>query len=91
MKLISSALVLLFLSSCSTSWSDLFEDENSEKRNKKLMKSFGAEEEVLKKFTSAYGKIMPKKRSGACSKHQRIVTRAIKNARIMGFMPFVVE
>lgn len=51
MKLISSALVLLFLSSCSTSWSDLFEDENSEKRNKKLMKSFGAEEEVLKKFT----------------------------------------
>jgi small subunit ribosomal protein S18 len=47
--------------------------------------------DLLKRFTSAYGKIMPKKRSGACAKHQRIVSRAIKNSRIMGFMPFVVE
>ncbi|MAG28816.1 30S ribosomal protein S18 [bacterium] len=47
--------------------------------------------DLLKRFTSAYGKIMPKKRSGACSKHQRIVANAIKNSRIMGFMPFVVE
>jgi len=47
--------------------------------------------EILKRFTSAYGKIMPKKRSGACTKHQRIVIRAIKQSRVMGFMPFVVE
>ena len=47
--------------------------------------------EILKRFTSAYGKIMPKKRSGACTKHQRIVIKSIKNSRIMGFMPFVVE
>jgi small subunit ribosomal protein S18 len=47
--------------------------------------------DLLKRFTSAYGKIMPKKRSGACSKHQRLVGNAIKNSRIMGFMPFVVE
>ena len=47
--------------------------------------------DLLKRFTSAYGKIMPKKRSGACSKHQRLIARAIKNARIMGFMPFVAE
>jgi|TARA_B100001971_G_C18045710_1_gene460082 small subunit ribosomal protein S18 len=47
--------------------------------------------DVLKRFTSAYGKIMPKKRSGACTKHQHFVIRAIKNSRIMGFMPFVVE
>jgi len=47
--------------------------------------------DLLKRFTSAYGKIMPKKRSGACTKHQRIIARSIKNSRIMGFMPFVVE
>lgn len=47
--------------------------------------------DLLKRFTSAYGKIVPKKRSGACSKHQRPVTAAIKQARIMGFLPFVVE
>ncbi|OIO49063.1 MAG: 30S ribosomal protein S18 [Parcubacteria group bacterium CG1_02_41_12] len=47
--------------------------------------------DILNRFTSAYGKIMPKKRSGACAKHQRAVSRAIKNSRIMGFMPFVVE
>jgi len=47
--------------------------------------------ELLKRFTSAYGKIMPKKRTGACSMHQRLVGRAVKNSRIMGFMPFVIE
>jgi len=47
--------------------------------------------ELLKRFTSAYGKIMPKKRTGAHTRHQRKVARAVKNSRIMGFMPFVVE
>ncbi len=47
--------------------------------------------DLLRRFTSAYGKIMPKKRSGACTKHQRLAANAIKNSRIMGFMPFVVE
>ena len=47
--------------------------------------------EMLKRLTSAYGKIMPKKRSGACAKHQRALGRAIKQGRIMGFLPFVVE
>ena len=47
--------------------------------------------ELLKRFTSSYGKVMPRKRTGACSKHQRLISNAIKNARIMGFLPFVVE
>jgi small subunit ribosomal protein S18 len=47
--------------------------------------------ELLKRFTSSYGKIMPPKRTGACRKHQKIVAEAIKNSRIMGFMPFIVE
>ncbi len=47
--------------------------------------------DLLKRFTTSYGKIMPKKRSGTCSKHQRQISRAIKNARIMGFLPFSIE
>ncbi len=45
----------------------------------------------LKKFTSSYGKIVPKRRSGVCSKHQRGVTGAIKRARFMALLPFVVK
>ena len=52
MKLIYSAVVVLFMSSCSsTSWNDLFEKKNAEKENKELLESFGTEEEVLEKFT----------------------------------------
>jgi small subunit ribosomal protein S18 len=43
----------------------------------------------LQKFTSAYGKIMPKKRTKLCAKHQRKVTTSIKRARIMALLPFV--
>ncbi len=43
----------------------------------------------LKKFTSSYGKIVPKRRSGACSKHQRNLAQAIKRARFMALLPFV--
>lgn len=43
----------------------------------------------LEKFTSSYGKIVPKRRSGACSKHQRKLSQAIKRARFMALLPFV--
>lgn len=43
----------------------------------------------LKKFTSSYGKIVPKRRSGACSRHQRKLAQAIKRARFMALLPFV--
>lgn len=42
----------------------------------------------LKKFTSSYGKIVPKRRSGVCSKHQRKLTLAIKRARFMALLPY---
>lgn len=47
--------------------------------------------ELLKRFTSSYGKILPKKRNGACSAHQRLISSAVKNARVMGFLPYVIE
>ena len=43
----------------------------------------------LKRFTSSYGKIVPKRRSGVCSKHQRKISQAIKRARFMALLPFV--
>lgn len=47
--------------------------------------------ELLKRCISSYGKIVPKKRSGVCSKHQRKLANAIKRARIMGLLPFLVQ
>lgn len=43
----------------------------------------------LQRFTSSYGKIVPKRRSGVCSKHQRKLAQAIKRARLMALLPFV--
>ena len=45
----------------------------------------------LQRFTSSYGKIVPKRKSGVCSKHQRFVSIAIKRARFMAFLPYLVK
>jgi small subunit ribosomal protein S18 len=45
--------------------------------------------QLLRKFISSYAKIMPKRRTKLCSKHQRKVALAIKRARIMALLPFV--
>ena len=46
---------------------------------------------TLRRFTSSYNKIVPKRRSGTCSKHQRKLATAIKRARIMALLPFVYK
>jgi small subunit ribosomal protein S18 len=46
---------------------------------------------MLRRYTSSYGKIVPKRRSGVCSAHQRPLAMAIKNARIMALLPFAVR
>lgn len=45
----------------------------------------------LKRFISSYGKIVPKKRFNVCARHQRKLSIAIKRARIMGLLPFLVQ
>ena len=45
--------------------------------------------QTLQRFMSHYAKIIPRRRSGLCMKHQRKVARAIKRARIMALLPFV--
>lgn len=45
--------------------------------------------EVLKKFVNERGKILSRGRSGVCAKHQRTLTRSIKQARHLALLPFV--
>ncbi len=43
---------------------------------------------TLRRFISSYMKILPKKRTGTCSWHQRKLATAIKRARTMALLPF---
>ena len=43
----------------------------------------------LKYFTTERGKIIPRRISGACAKHQRALTHAIKQARSIALLPYV--
>ncbi len=43
---------------------------------------------VLKKYTSERGKILPRRITGNCAKHQRELTVAIKRARDIALLPF---
>ena len=45
--------------------------------------------EVLRNFTSDKGKILPSYVTGVCAKHQRVLSREIKRARILALLPFV--
>ncbi|AEV94348.1 30S ribosomal protein S18 [Pediococcus claussenii] len=47
--------------------------------------------ELLKRFISERGKILPRRVSGTSAKNQRRLTIAIKRSRIMGLLPFVAE
>jgi len=43
---------------------------------------------ALRRFLTDRSRILPKLRSGLCSKHQRLVTRHIKYARHLALLPF---
>ena len=46
---------------------------------------------VLRPYISDRGKIAPRRKSGACARHQRALTIAIKRARHIALLPFVAE
>ena len=46
---------------------------------------------TLRYFTTERGKIVPRRISGNCAKHQRILTVAIKRARNMALLPFTTS
>ena len=43
----------------------------------------------LKYFITERGKILPRRISGSCAKHQRALTHAIKRARTIALLPYV--
>ncbi|MGB5984181.1 MAG: 30S ribosomal protein S18 [Desulfobacterales bacterium] len=47
------------------------------------------EPKVLKYFITERGKIIPRRISGSCAKHQRALTHAIKRARTIALLPYV--
>lgn len=68
------------------------------RRKKKVCAFCGVEGEVdykdvnrLSKFISERGKILPRRVTGTCAKHQRMVTTAIKRARNLALLPYTVD
>ncbi len=45
--------------------------------------------QTLRRFINQRAKIMSPKRTGACTKHQRLLATAIKRARFMGLLPYI--
>ncbi|MBI4953553.1 MAG: 30S ribosomal protein S18 [Myxococcales bacterium] len=46
--------------------------------------------QALRYFVTERGKIVPRRISGSCAKHQRAVTMAIKQARTIALLPFTL-
>jgi small subunit ribosomal protein S18 len=44
--------------------------------------------EIVRKYINDKGKILPRRVTGACAKHQRIVATEIKKARYMALIPY---
>ena len=45
----------------------------------------------LKRYISERGKILPRRITGTCAKHQRVLSNAVKKARESGLMAYVFE
>ena len=67
-------------------------------RRKKVCVFCGKDNEIsykdtakLKRYVSERGKILPRRVTGCCAKHQRALTAAIKRARHVALMPYVQD
>ena len=47
--------------------------------------------EQIRKFINDKGKILPRRATGACAKHQRDITLAVKRARQIAILPYTAE
>ena len=46
------------------------------------------QQELLKRFVNEAGKIRPRRQTGTCARHQRMLARAIKRARHIALIPY---
>lgn len=44
---------------------------------------------IVTKYINEKGKILPRRVTGACAKHQRHIAKEIKRSRFMAFIPYV--
>lgn len=49
------------------------------------------EYDKVKRFVSEKGKILPRRVTGNCAKHQREVTQAVKRARAIALLPYTLD
>lgn len=49
------------------------------------------DEPMLRRFVNDRGKIVPRRQSGVCALHQRMLTTAIKRARHLAILPYTAE
>ena len=47
--------------------------------------------DVIKKFVNPHGRLIARKRTGVSANHQRQLANALKRARFLGLLPFVVR
>lgn len=47
--------------------------------------------DALRRYINEYGRIKPRRQTGTCARHQRTLAVAIKRARHLALLPFVVE
>ena len=47
--------------------------------------------DTLRRFVTERGKILPRRITGTCAKHQRVLAREIKRARTLAYLPFVKQ
>lgn len=45
--------------------------------------------DILRRFVTEEGKIRPRRQTGTCAKHQRVLAGAVKRARQIALLPFV--
>ena len=67
------------------------DEQNEEESTPKISYFDYKDVELLKKFTSYYGKIEPGARTGMNRKNQARLARAIKRSRYMALMPYYIQ
>lgn len=50
-----------------------------------------AQIDVVRRFLTERGKIVSQERNGLCAKHQKAITKTIKQGRVLAMLPFVVR
>ena len=75
-----------------------YEEKRRHRRRKKVCVFCGKDNVIdykdtdkLKRYVSERGKILPRRITGNCAKHQRALTVAIKRARHVALMPYVQD